>query len=76
MYNSDLCSIPNLLQSADIEENPYGCISDFRISGQSTIKGNCHNTGTINDIGMKLGTVTKVDKGNKTRSTEFDDDVM
>ena len=76
MYNTDLSCIPNFLQSPDIEKNSYACISDSRISGQSIIKGNCHNTETSNDIDMKLGTVTKLDKGNKTTSTKFDDDVM
>ena len=76
MYNTYLSSIPNLLPSPDIEKNPYGCISDFRISGQSIIKGNCHNTRTSNDIDTKLGTIAKLDKGNKTTSTKFDDGVM
>ena len=43
-------------------------ISDFRISGQSLIKGNCHNSRTSDDIDMKLGPVTKLDKRNKTTS--------
>ena len=32
-------------------------ISDFRISSQSLIKKNCHNSRTSNDIDMKLGPV-------------------
>ena len=56
--------IPNLLQSPDIGQN--GVISDFRISSQSLIKENCHNSRTSDDIDMKLGTVTKLDKRNKT----------
>ena len=51
-------------------------ISDFRISGQSLIKENCHNCRTKDDTDKKLGPATKFDKGNKTRSTKFDDDVM
>ena len=43
-------------------------ISDFRISGQSFIKENCHNFRTSDDIGMKLGPVTRLDNGNKTMS--------
>ena len=41
-------------------------ISDFRISGQSLIKENCHNSRTGGDIDMKLGTMTKLDRRNKT----------
>ena len=51
--------------------NSDGDISDFRISGQSLIKGNCHNSRTKdNDIDMKLGAVTKIDKRNKTKSCQ------
>ena len=48
----------------------------FLISGQSLIKRNCHNSRTSDDIDMKLGPVTKLDKRNKTTSKKFDDDVM
>ena len=51
-------------------------ISDFGISGQSLIKENCHNSRTSYDIDMKLGSVTKLDKTNKAKSKNFDDDVM
>ena len=51
-------------------------ISDFPISGQSLIKENCHNSRTSDDIDMKLGPVTKLDKRNKTTSKKFDVDVM
>ena len=40
--------------------------SDLRILGQSLIKGNCHNYRTSDDIDMKLRSVTKLDKRNKT----------
>ena len=63
-------------QSPDIKQNLNGGISDFRISGQSLIKENCHNSRTNNDIDMKLGPVTKIEKGNKTTSKKLDDDVM
>ena len=53
-----------------------GGISDFQISSQSLLKGNCHNSGTSDDIDMKLGPVTKLDKRNKTTSKKFDDDVI
>ena len=42
-------------------------ISDFRISGQSLIKENCHNSRTSDDIDMKLRPVTKLDNRNKKR---------
>ena len=60
--------IHNLPQSPDIGQNSDGGISDFRISGQSLIKENCHNSRTSDDIDMKLGPLTKVDKRNKTTS--------
>ena len=50
--------------------------SGFQISGQSLIKGNCHNSRTSDDTDMKLGPVTKLDKRNKTSSKKFDDEVM
>ena len=68
--------IPNLPQSPDIGQNLDGGISDFQISGQSLIKENCHNSRTSDDIDMKLGPVTKLDKRNKITSKKFDDDVM
>ena len=54
-----------MLQSLDIEKNSDGGISDFQISGQSLIKLNCQNSRTSDDIDMKLGVVTKLDKRNK-----------
>ena len=63
-------------QSPEIWQNSHGGISDFRISGQSLIKGNCHNSRTSDDIDMKLGPVTKLDKRNKTILKKTDDDVM
>ena len=65
-----------MLQSPDIGQNSDGDISDFRISGQSLIKENCYNSRTSDDIDMKLGPVTKLDKRNKTTSKKFDVDVM
>ena len=58
--------IPNSPQSPDIGQNSDGCIADFRISGQSLIKGNCHNSRISNDIDIKIGPVAKFDKRNKT----------
>ena len=40
------------------------------------MKENYHNFRTSDDIDMKLGLITKLDKRNKTRSNKFDDDVM
>ena len=48
----------------------------FRISGQSFLKENCHNSRTSQDIEMKLGPVPKRDKRNMATSKKFYDDVM
>ena len=75
----DICAkfdIPNLPQSPDNGQNLDGGIFDFQISDQSFIKENFHNSRTINDIDMKLGSVTKFGKINTARSKTFDDDVM
>ena len=53
-----------------------GGISNFRISGQSLIKVNCHNSRTSDDIEMKLRPVTKLYRRNKTTSKKIDDDLM
>ena len=45
------------------------------MSGHSLIKENCHNSRTSDDIDMKLGPVTKLDKRNKTTSKQFDDNI-
>ena len=68
--------ISNLPQSLDIGKNSDGGISDFRISGQSLIKGSCHNYRICDDIDMKLGPVIKLHKRKKTTSKNFDDAVM
>ena len=52
--------------SPDVGQKIEGGNSDFRISVQSLIKENFHNSRTSNDIDMKLGPVTKLDKRNKT----------
>ena len=66
----------NSPQSPDIGQNSDGGISDFRISGQSLIKKNCHNSRNSNDIDMKLEPVTKLDKRNMAMSKKFHNDVM
>ena len=63
--------ISNLPQSPDIGQDLDGGVSDFRISGQSPKKVNCHNSRTSDDIGMNLGPVTKLDKGNKNASKNW-----
>ena len=61
---------------AKFGQNSDRGISDFRISGQSLIKENCHNSRTSNDIDINVGPVTKHDKRNKTTSKKIDDDAM
>ena len=68
--------IPYSSQSSYIEQNSDGVISDFRISGQSLIKRNCHNFRTNDDIDMKLGPVTKPYKTTKKTPKKIGDDVM
>ena len=68
--------IPKLPQLRDIGQNSDGDTSDFQISGQSLIKENCHNSRTSNDIDMKLGPVSKLDKRHIATSKKFDDDIM
>ena len=68
--------IPKLLQSPDIGQNSDGVFSDFRISGQSLVKVNCHNSKTSDDIGMKPKPVTKRDKRNKNNVKKINDEVM
>ena len=51
----------------------------FPISGflvNPLLKENCHKSRTGNDIDMKLGPVTKLDKRNKITSKKIDSDVM
>ena len=61
----------NLPQCPDIGQNLDWGISDFRISGQFLIKVNCQNFRTSDDIDMKLGPVTKLDKSNKRTSEKL-----
>ena len=53
-------------QSPDIGQNSDGGISDFQISGQSFTEENCHNSRTSNDIDVKLGPATKLEKNTAT----------
>ena len=59
---------PNSSQSPDIGQNSDWGISDFQISGQSCINENRHDSRTSDDIDIKLGPVTKLDKGNTSTS--------
>ena len=54
-------------------QNSDGGISDFWIS---LIKENCHSSRPKDDIDIKLRPVTKLDKKNKTKSKEIDNDVI
>ena len=55
-------------QSPNIEQNSDWCISDFPISGQSLIQGNCHNSRTSDDIDMKLEPVIWQEKQNNFKN--------
>ena len=48
----------------DIGRNSDGGVSDFGISGQSLVRANGCNSRTSDDIDIKLGPVTKLDKRN------------
>ena len=62
-------------QSPDIRKNSDGGISDLQISGRSLIKENCHDSRISDDIDIKFGPVTKLDKRNKITLKKIDDDV-
>ena len=49
---------------------------DFRISGESLITRDYHNSRSSDDIDMKLGSVTKFHKRKETKSKKFDDNFM
>ena len=63
--------IPNSLQSLDIWQNSDESISHFRISGQSLIKKNCHNSRNRDDIGMKLGRELNLTRETKKRQKKL-----
>ena len=69
-------SIPNSPQSQDIRQNSGRGISNFWISGHSLIKENRYNSRTSDDIDMKLGQETKLEKINKTMSKTIDNDII
>ena len=76
MVKAVTLGVPNTPQSPDIGQNSDSDISNFWISGQSLTKENCHNSRTSDDINLKLGLATKLDKGNKKTPKIFDNDVM
>ena len=71
IFDSQLYTYVVILLSPDIVQNSDGGISDFRISGQSLIKENYHNSRTSHDIDMNFGPVPKIDKRNNTTSTKL-----
>ena len=60
-------SIPSSPQSPEIWQNLHYGISNFWISVQSLIKVSCHKSRTSDDIRIKLGPKTKLDKKNKIK---------
>ena len=58
----------NFIQSRDIVQNLERGISNFRISRQSFINENCHDSITSNDFEMKLGKRTKISRRNTPTS--------
>ena len=73
--------VPNLVSLTRpslqiLSKNSDGGISNFWILDQSLIKENCHNSRSSDDIDMKLGPVTELNKRNKATSKKFDDDAI
>ena len=62
------------LQILDKTETGVFTISGFLV--KSLINKNGHNSRTSNDIVMKLGPVTKLDKRNRATSKKFVDDFV
>ena len=71
MSTTKIGDITNSSQSPDIGQNSDGGISDFRISGQSFIKENCHNSRTSDNIDMRLGPITELNKKNEVTSKKL-----
>ena len=68
--------MPNLESLTCPSLQILGKTSGFWISCQSFIRENCDNSRTSDDIIMKYGLVTKLDRKNKRMSKTFDDDVI
>lgn len=58
-------------RKTNMGQNSDRGISNFQISDKSLINKNCHNLRTSNNIGIKLGSVTELDKENKTASKKL-----
>ena len=72
-----LWRISDIFSKLGINNSPQSLgISDSWISGQSLMNKHCHNSRTSNNIDMKLGPVTKLDKRNTATSKKFDDVAM
>ena len=67
--------MPNLV-SPYFGQKSGGDISDFQISLHSPVNGNFHNSRTSDDINIKLGPVTKIDKRNTETSKKVIDDII
>ena len=63
--------ILNSPQSPHLWKDSVEVISDFQISGQSLVNENCQNSRTSNNIHMKLGPVTRLDKRNMAMSKKL-----
>ena len=64
--------VANLLSLQILGKTHTGVLPYFRFSGQFLKKGNYHKSRTIDDIDIKLGPVTKLDKRNKTPTNKRD----
>ena len=62
------------LQILDKSQTGLFLISGFLV--KSVINKNCHNSRTINNIGIKLGPATKLEIRKTTTAKTFDDHVM
>ena len=71
MSTTKIGGVTNSSQSPDIGQNSDRGISDFRISGQSFIKEDCHNSRTSDDIDMTLGPITELNKRNEVTSKKL-----
>ena len=72
LFITDICAkfgIPNSLQSPDIEKNADRGISDFRISGQSFINENYHNSRFENLTFSLKVTFYLTKPGNRTKKS-------
>ena len=63
-------------QSPDNGQNSHGGILDFQISCQLFTEKNYHNSRTSNDIDVKLGPVTNLEKKNTAILKKYNDGVI